>query len=88
MLPPAFCASAGIVDNATANPATRNIRASALEQVADFIDVPSGCVARPVFRIVDGCRRLSKNAVVGKGVCSLRMKSRRIVTPLSPFGSD
>jgi hypothetical protein len=41
MLPPAFCALAGIADNATPNPATRNIRASALERIAAFIDVPS-----------------------------------------------
>ena len=41
MLPPAFCALAGIADNATPNPATRNIRASALERIAAFMDVPS-----------------------------------------------
>ena len=41
MLPPGFCALAGIADNATPNPATRNIRASALERIAAFIDVPS-----------------------------------------------
>jgi hypothetical protein len=41
MLPPGFCALAGITDNATPNPATRNIRASALKRIAAFIDVPS-----------------------------------------------
>jgi hypothetical protein len=67
MLPPAFCALAGIADNATPNPATRNIRASALERIAAFIDVPSDVSFRPVFRIVDGLPvRLSGNAVAGK----------------------
>jgi len=41
MLPPGLCALAGIADNATPNPATRNIRASALERIAAFINVPS-----------------------------------------------
>ena len=41
MLPPGFCALAGIADSATPNAATRKIRASALEPVAAFIDVPS-----------------------------------------------
>jgi hypothetical protein len=41
MLPPGFCAWTGMADNATPNPATRNIRASALERIAAFIDVPS-----------------------------------------------
>ena len=41
MLPPGFCALAGMADKATPNPATRNIRASALERIAAFIDVPS-----------------------------------------------
>ena len=37
----AFCALAGIADNAMPNPATRNIRASALEPIAAFIGAPS-----------------------------------------------
>jgi hypothetical protein len=45
MLPPGFCAWAGMADNATPNPATRNIRASALERIAAFIDIPSRCVS-------------------------------------------
>jgi hypothetical protein len=67
MLPPAFCALAGIADNAAANPATRNIRASALERIAAFIDIPSGCVVRPVFRIVDGCGKTVRKRPRGQG---------------------
>jgi hypothetical protein len=48
---------AGIADNATPNPATRNIRASALERIAAFIDVPSD-VVRPAFRIVMAARKI------------------------------
>jgi hypothetical protein len=40
------------MDSETANPATRNIRASALEWIAAVIDVPPE-VVRPVFRIID-----------------------------------
>jgi hypothetical protein len=61
---------AGIAGNATANPATRNIRASALERIAAFMDVASECVIRPVFRIMIAAARLSGNAVAGKGVCN------------------
>jgi hypothetical protein len=35
------CADAVVIHNTTPNPATRNIRASALEPIAAFIDVPS-----------------------------------------------
>jgi hypothetical protein len=41
MLPPGFWALAGIADNTTPTPATRNIRASALERIAAFIDTSS-----------------------------------------------
>ena len=41
MLPPCFWALTGAAESATPNPATRNIRASALERIAAFIDVPS-----------------------------------------------
>jgi hypothetical protein len=68
MLPPGFCALAGIADNATPNPATRNIRASALERIAAFIDIPSRCVIRPVFRIMIAAVRLSGISVAGKAV--------------------
>src|SRR5262245_1850 len=79
MLPPAFCALTGIA-NATLNPATRNIRASALERIAAFIDISSRCVARPVFRIANGLpARLSGNAVAGKAVHTPRVKSRRLL---------
>jgi len=79
MLPPAFWALAGIADNATPNPATRNIRASALERTAAFIDVPSGCVIRPVFRIVIAALRLSGISAAGKAVRNPRMKRRRFM---------
>jgi hypothetical protein len=56
MLPPCFWALAGTAHSEIANPAITNIRASALERIAAFIDVPSDVSFRPVFRIVDGCR--------------------------------
>ena len=68
MLPPGFCALAGMADKATPNPATRNIRASALERIAAFIDVPSDVSVRPAFRIVIAAVRLSGIAVAGKAV--------------------
>jgi hypothetical protein len=44
---------AGKTDTAIPNPATRNIRASALEQIAAFIRYSLPKLVRPVFRIVD-----------------------------------
>jgi hypothetical protein len=41
------------MDSETANPATRNIRASAFELTAAIIDVPSEVFVCPVSRIID-----------------------------------
>ena len=80
MLPPAFCALAGMADNAKPNPATRNIRASALERIAAFIDIPSDVSSVRYSGSSMAAVRLSGIAVAGKTVRKRRMKSRRINT--------
>src|SRR5437867_3093918 len=78
MLPPAFRALTGIADNATPNPATRNIRASALERIPAVIVLPPMCRPSgiPDRRWLPA--RLSGNAVAGKADHTPRMKTPQV----------